>query len=237
LLIPPKYLQAYWGLEPKIIVHVGAHEAEELPLYQERAWGGEKIVFVEALPEKAEQLRQRFVNQPEVHIVEALAWSESGESRAFYEASNGESSSTLRFREHSSLYPSITVSKVHTLESRRLSEVSSINELPSIGLLNLDIQGSELRALQGLVETLPRVGAIYSEVNLKEVYEGNSFLIDIDSFLKPFGFELVDWEYVDGAWGDALWLRKVPLGPRALRRRARRLHMRLANILADVRPF
>ena len=237
MLLPPKYLEAYWGIKPHVIVHVGAHEAEELPLYQECAWGQEKIILVEALPEKAEQLRKLFANQPEVHVVQALAWNESGETRVFYEASNGESSSALRFRDHSNLYPNITVSRTHELETKRLSEISSINELRSIDLINLDIQGSELRALQGLADCLSNVAAVYSEINLREVYEGNSFISEIDSFLSDRGFELVDWEYVDNAWGDALWLRKVPFGPKALRRRARRLHMRGANVLADVKPF
>lgn len=54
------------GIEPLHIVHVGAHQGEEMPFYAEA--GANHVTLVEPLPALAESLRGRF---PEATVVEA----------------------------------------------------------------------------------------------------------------------------------------------------------------------
>ncbi len=67
------------------------------------------------------------------------------------------------------------------------------NGNPPIQLMKFDIQGAELKALQGGVRVLrSSTLLIYIEVWLYPVYQGCALFGDIDSFLRQNGFELLD---------------------------------------------
>jgi FMN phosphatase YigB (HAD superfamily) len=57
MLIPVQILKKYWGVNPNSIVHVGAHDAEELEEYANAGWGS--VTWIEAQPQKISQLRKR----------------------------------------------------------------------------------------------------------------------------------------------------------------------------------
>ena len=214
MLIPAAELNRYWLLAPKTVVHIGAHEAEEFDDYQRLGWGILRTVWVEALPEKAEIVRSRVSAGSNQTVLNLVLWDTTGESIAFHEASNGQSSSALPMKEHAKLYPHITVTQHRDFRTSRLEDAIDLSELGEIGLVNLDIQGAELRALEGFGEHLSQVSAVYSEVNLRELYEGCALLAELDRWLGVRGFTRVDWEFLDDGWGDALWLRNdaIPTG-------------------------
>lgn len=63
----------------------------------------------------------------------------------------------------------------------------------AIQVMKFDIQGYELTALKGAVQTLQSSTLlIYSECWFNPVYEGGALLGDIDGFLRPYGFKLFD---------------------------------------------
>ena len=75
--------------------------------------------------------------------------------------------------------------------------------------MNLDIQGAELLALQGIGEELTNLKAIFTEINTDYVYQECALITEIDQYLSNFGFERVEtvmWS--DHPWGDALYLKK-----------------------------
>ncbi len=224
MLIPPPKLERYWGLHPDLILHIGAHLAEEREAYERMAWGSTRVIWVEAMPESAAILREQFKGQAQHELVEALAWDVSGETVTFSIANNGESSSALAMKDHLVQYPHIVVESRLEMTTTALADILDFEDLGRIDLVNLDIQGAELRALQGLEPQLWRVDAIFSEVNKRELYAGGALLPEMDEWLGARGFTRVDWEMLPAGWGDALWLRDGarPTGAR-VRRFARRL--------------
>jgi len=97
------HLKNYSGFRPRVIVHVGAHLAEELAAYE--ALSPEIIVWIEADPE----IYRRLVDavgcrgSPAVrHIcVNALIADTAGRDHKFYHFSNdGQSSSVFRSAEN-----------------------------------------------------------------------------------------------------------------------------------------
>jgi len=231
MLIRPKLLTRYWDLCPETIVHVGGHEAEELREYQEEGWGSAGVIWVEALPAQAQYIRGLVASQPHHTVLEAVVWDRAGVEIDFHEASNTQASSVLEFGSHQHSYPEIhrvrTIPMVtNTLENLLQSHISG-----GIGLLNLDVQGSELQVLQGLGPRISDVETIYTEVNVEEVYKGCVLLEDLDSWLSEQGFVQVDIRLTQDGWGDGLWLRRdrVPSNP-ALRRNGRRVHTALGKI-------
>ena len=74
--------------------------------------------------------------------------------------------------------------------------------------INLDIQGTELKALKGMDYYLKFVDYIYTEVNSCEVYKGCTIISDLDDYLNNYGFKRVKTSWVeDKTWGDAFYIR------------------------------
>jgi len=230
VLIPAAELSRYWLLTPPVVVHIGAHEAEEFDEYRRLGWGVDGTVWVEALPEKAETVRQRVSAGSNQTVLNLVLWDTTGETITFHEASNGQSSSALAMKEHSDLYPQITVTRDREFTTSRLEDALDLDALGAIGLVNLDIQGAELRALEGFGRHIDNVSAVYSEVNLREIYEGCAMLPELDEWLGARGFTRVDWEFLDDGWGDALWLRTnaIPTG-RGIGRESRKRDEKYRN--------
>ena len=58
----------------------------------------------------------------------------------------------------------------------------------SKGLLKLDVQGFELKVLEGATETLARCAYIYAECSARELYEGQALYGEVAGFLAKHGF-------------------------------------------------
>lgn len=188
-------------------MHVGGHHAEEFDDYCAMGWGRQGILWVEAMEDASAIIRERVKRRAEQSVTTAVVWSESGVRVDFHETSNGQSSSVLELRDHSLHYPDIVVTRSHERVTTTLEELIDWQTMPEIGLLNLDIQGAELHAMQGLGDKIVRVRAIYSEVNVEELYAGCPLLADLDHWLGDRGFTRVTLKLTGQGWGDGLWLR------------------------------
>lgn len=220
MLISVRQLRRFWKLQPLVLLHVGAHEGEELEDYVNERWGMTQTAWVEANPEVADKLVMRLsAGKLGNHcVIQALAWDTDDDEVSFYVASNSQASSALPMRVHLLEYPGIHVDQEIQVRARRLEKLIP-EDFPPIDFINLDVQGSELRVLKGLGSRINEVLAIYSEVNIKELYSGCAMLEELDGWLLDRGFVRVDWELTKAGWGDALYLRANVLPKaRALRR-------------------
>ena len=208
MFIPLKILKEKYNLNLKNILHVGAHEGQELNDYIE--CGAEKIHWIEANTDLANKLSSR--QDPLIHkITNAVVSDQDDQEVVFKIANNTQSSSILDLGEHSNLFPDI----YYTHEEKRLTKtLNSImiehKFLNKINFLNIDIQGAELLALQGLTEHLDSIESIYIEINDSEVYKNCAQTNEIDEFLIQFDFERKEkYLYSDHTWGDAFYIKKT----------------------------
>lgn len=56
----------------------------------------------------------------------------------------------------------------------------------------MDVQGAEVMILDDLKSLLPRIGAIYVEVEMVELYKGEALFPDISKLLQGHGFFIAD---------------------------------------------
>jgi FkbM family methyltransferase len=193
-----------WNVRPKGVLHVGAHKAEEWPRYQEHNWT--PVIWVEGQAELVEFLVDSLPKEGN-EIIQAYVWSESGIEKTFNVASNGQSSSLLKFGSHAIDYPEIHFQEISTIRTKRLDEV--LSGMPPFDFVNIDLQGVELEALIGLGHYIHQVKWIYSEVNRKEVYINCTNVKKLDLYLQTFGFSRVATRWCLGkGWGDALYVQK-----------------------------
>lgn len=203
MLIDTNTLKYKFGVNPKGILHVGAHLGEELGMYLNAGWLC-PIIWVEGQANLAARLTSCL---PSNHkVINAFVWDLDGINLNFKVTNNSQSSSLLNLGTHKHNYPDIFVNKVEVVQTKRLD--SLIESSDNIDLLVLDIQGAELKALIGLGDHLKRVNYVYSEVNKWGVYEDCALVKELDQYLGHFGFKRVATSWVRGAgWGDALWIR------------------------------
>ena len=200
MLIPLDWLVQKYGVQFTGVLHVGAHECEEIFAY-ERYLGRDSVVWVEALPDKVDFCKAQF---PGVLIENAVV-SDCVESVVFHRSNNGQSSSILDFGTHAVHHPQVWYVGDFEVLTQRLDSILEKYIVP-FNFVNLDIQGAELKALKGM--DLSSIQYIYTEVNSDYVYKGCCLVTEIDEYLGQFGFKRVETSWCgETGWGDAFYIK------------------------------
>ncbi len=197
-----------YSITPRGVIHVGAHEGAEITAYQQM--GAHKVLFVEANPSVFERLQANIAVYPNVEAVNCAIADRNG-TVDLHVTSFDQSSSILQLKHHQEIYPHITETHQITVQSKTLDTLLQEQELnPSeFNILNIDIQGAELLALQGATNWLKSVELINTEVNYEELYEGCALIDQLDEFLGRHGFQRVATTTpIHPSWGDAIYVKK-----------------------------
>ena len=202
MLIPLNWLVQKYGVRFSGVLHVGAHECEEIADY-DKYLGRDLVVWVEALPDKVEFCKTTY---PGILIEQAVV-SDCVESVVFHRSNNGQSSSILDLGTHMIHHPHIHYVGDYEVKTQRLDSILNKYTVP-FNFINLDIQGAELKALKGMESYLSSIQYIYTEVNSDYVYKGCCLVTELDEYLGQFGFKRVEtsW-YGQAGWGDAFYIK------------------------------
>lgn len=189
---------------PCKILHIGAHEAEELDLYISNGW--KDVVWVEAIPEKYEIVKHKISSYENMKVFNYAVWIESGLTFDFYQTNNGQSSSIYPLKKHSQVYPDIIVDKIISVNTITVDDLmKNIGWQPD--LIYLDIQGAEYEALLGAKNTLNKTKYIYTEVSYDELYDGAKLEPELTAMLEKFNFhKKLEVKAID-SWGDAFYVK------------------------------
>lgn len=189
------------------IVHVGAHEGEEVETYHQN--GIANICLIEPCGPAFKFLLQRFGVFARIELFNVACGSYTGEASMFVEKANhGQSNSLLKPANHLKHYPEIQFTETELVQVRPLDALS----LPGgINMLVMDVQGAECQVLTGATHYLKSFDYIYTEVNEDgaNLYEGACGITELDAILHEFS--RVETKFTRQGWGDALYLRKSKL--------------------------
>jgi FkbM family methyltransferase len=191
-----------YGIRPTGVVHVGGHLGEEFSEYKSHKWGN--VLWIEAQPRLARHL-EKLISGSSDRVINAAVWDSSGVRLKLHITSNSESSSLLEFGTHSLEHPDIVVTSELEVVTETLDDI--VPKDAQFDYLALDIQGVELRALQGFEAGLGRVNWICTEINNKEVYKGCAQITEIDRFLSAYDFKRCATRMTPFGWGDAIYIR------------------------------
>ena len=202
MLISLEELVQKYGIQFRGVLHVGAHECEELRDY-EKYVRRDQVLWIEALPAKVAMSQQRYPGL----LIEHAVVSDVEEEVDFHVSNNGQSSSLLEFGLHEKFHPQVTFIGSVRVRTQLLGNILRRHETMDCNFLNLDIQGAELRALRGMEQYLPKVDYVYTEVNSDFVYKGCALVKDLDEYLGRFGLYRVETVWTECDWGDAFYVR------------------------------
>lgn len=185
--------------------HIGAHDCEEMPFYNQLGVSATDVVWIDAIDAKVAEAYNRGIP----NVYNAVITDKDDDLVVFNISNNGQSSSVLEFGTHSHEYPGIVYVKRVAKSSITIDTFFSRNGLDArkYDFWNFDIQGAELMALRGADDAIKSAKAIYLEVNVNELYQGCGRIGEVDAFLLEKGFARVLTRFVRQGWGDALYVR------------------------------
>ncbi len=214
MYISVKNIIKNYNLNIRGIIHIGACKGEEIFSYFRN--GIKKIVLIEANIKLINRLKfKSFIYNNlfnmDIKIENFAASDRSGNKIKLNIANNTQSSSILKLGKHSDLYPEIKYINEMEVETNTINQIfQNKYNIKEFNFMNLDIQGAELLALKGSDNILRYIDAIYTEVNLDEIYLNCARIEDIDKYLEIFGFERVLLATPESdLWGDALYVKKI----------------------------
>ncbi len=202
MLISFNYLYEKYKLNITGIIHIGAHECEEIIEY-EKYINRDKILWVEALPDKVIYCKNKY---PNLKIEEAVV-SNVNEEVTFNIANNTQASSYLELGTCTIIHPEICFINSFKTNTKTMNEILENYNNISFNFLNMDIQGTELKALKGMEKYLNTIDYIYTEINNEYVYKNCTLINELDEYLKNFNFKRVEIHTYGIHWGDAFYIK------------------------------
>ncbi|MDY7012983.1 MAG: FkbM family methyltransferase [Cyanobacteriota bacterium] len=176
------------------ILDLGANRGQTAIQYRAKFPNSEIYCF-EPFPNSVAQLRKQFSDDRRVHIIPKAVARSKGIARFYI---NG-------FHETNSLFPRPLSARRYypkAAETQKVVEVETIdidsflkkNNMASVDIIKLDIQGGELDALRGAEAILKtgKISLIYTEIMFVPHYEGAPLFHEIWSFLSQFGYSLFE---------------------------------------------
>lgn len=199
-----------YNLPIRGVIHIGAHYGQEYAQYVE--WGVTRFVFFEPLPGAFAGLKA-LAGKPGVTIVEKAIGPTNGPMTMYVETANSGMSSSLLAPGMGmrSFYADIVFRDLDRIEVEQVRLDDWMRGNANVGdynMINIDVQGYELQALQGAPETLAHMDAVYAEINRLEMYESGALVDKLDEYLASFGFERVETTWMHPAWGEGLYLKR-----------------------------
>jgi FkbM family methyltransferase len=200
------------------VVHVGAHRAEEVPVF--RQFGFEQAVLIEANPGHAAALRDQFAGDPTVSVVASAVGDRNGVAQLLVHTSrrgSTEPASLLPLLELQRIVPTLTTPTSIDVPIATLDELWRRGLIDPMrhNLLVVDVQGAEAMVFGGGRAFTATLDAIITEVNVIPLYEGVVLEGKLLAELTGQGFtprQSVYHELFRGddrfvAWGECLLVR------------------------------
>ena len=198
--------------ENPVIFDVGAHEGETIKRFL-KIYTNPKIYSFEP-QKKCFQKLKSYKNKD--CIIENIAFGEKKEVKSIFIYKDSSTSSLYNLSKNTKYNKDLNVESEETINIETLDNYVKKNNISFIDLLKIDTQGHEKKVLEGALETL-RKKTFLLEVELifVDYYDKKNSFYDLESILKPIGFELYSLSTPTFSkihrikWIDALYINKT----------------------------
>ena len=184
-----EHLRVLRRLECRTIIDIGANRGQ-FALAARRCFPGARLVSFEPLPGPADVYRRIFAGDASALLHAAAIGPERG--RFLIHVSEKDDSSSLLppTALQRQLFPGTREVASVPVEVGPLERYLTGGEISTPALLKLDVQGFELKALQGCESLFDRLNYIYVECSFIELYENQPLVHEIIHYLDYHGFSL-----------------------------------------------
>ncbi len=213
-------LQTFFNTKDALVIFdIGSCEGEDSIKYS-RIFPFSKIYAVEALPSNLPLLKGN-LDKYAVFNVEILPFALSNNKgiSKFYVSSGkpdeqpdnldwdfgNKSSSLLPPDKHLETAPWLKFQSVIDVETRTIKDICTEKRIDYIDFIHMDVQGAELKVLEGAEDILEKVKVIWLEVESITLYENQPLKPDIEEFMQQHSFYKVK-DTVNSISGDQLYI-------------------------------
>lgn len=216
----------------KTIIEVGARDCQESVQFSDLLPDATVFAF-ECNPHTINLCKQNIENHPNIKLIEKAVSDKNGKitfypidvKRTITTWSDGNPGASSLFKASGKYPVEQYVQKEIEVESITLKKFLDDEEINSIDVLWMDIQGAELIALQGCEQRINDIKLIHLEVEFFEIYSNQPLFNEINSFFKKKGFIFIMFTALGQYAGDAIYLNKSVL------RKSEVLRMNIKNCI------
>jgi len=204
------------GTRVQTILDIGAHIGETAVRYSS-AFPESTIYSFEPFPESFQELRRRFKGNGLVKPIQLAISNKAGRRKFYVNQASGTNSLLPTVDDVGYWVTPDLVTNIATIEVAvtTIDDFCKQEIIDEIQILKMDIQGGELRALEGATEKLRQgsVSLIYTEILFVPIYEGQALFYEICNFLSGYGYTLFNMYNCccsrkgQVKWGDAIFIR------------------------------
>jgi 2-O-methyltransferase len=195
--------------ENAVIIEAGMFDAADTEDFA-RVFPAGKIHGFECLPHYYDLSCKRLASYSNVATYPLALNDAVGELDFYVSTTNGElsaSGSLLAPKLHQEVHPHVKFNERIKVKAITLDQWAVEYGIPQVDFLWLDLQGAEIRALQGAEKVLQNVKGIFTEVSLIETYENVPLYEEVKTFLQSKGFR-IEKEYLPYKdMGNVLFLK------------------------------
>ncbi len=208
MMISFDYLVSKHKLDIKGVLHLGASTGQERKEYDNYCKGD--VLWVEAIPSVYLELVKNIELYEKQRAFNACLSNVDNEEVVFNVSNNeSQSSSMFELGTHLLIHPEVHYIEQITMKTKRVDTLFKGYSFKNINFLNVDLQGAEHLAIEGMGDLIKNIDYALLEVNMKETYKGCMLIPDLDYFMMQRGFERVETgDWVAETWTDALYVRK-----------------------------
>jgi FkbM family methyltransferase len=172
----------------RTLIDIGANKGQfSLAFRSQRP--GARIEAFEPLPQPANIYERVFARDARVALHRVAIANEEGIAQ-FFVADRDDSSSLLPPGQGQADAFGVHNERTIQVEVKRLDSCVTIADLPRPIMMKIDVQGAELKVLQGCA-ALDAIDFVYVELSYVVLYDGQPLFDEVATYLRGRGFDLV----------------------------------------------
>ena len=184
------------------VLHIGAHEGQEASFY---AQCNVPVTWIEALPAKYEALQRNIQEFPRQNAICALLGDSNVREVEFFISNNDSASSSIYLPSAEANVPFEMIKKTF-LEMKRLDSLISPELAKKLKHWVVDVQGAELKVLEGAGELIHFCNSIIVEAKRQSNYTNGTTWGELVNFLELNGFVAL-WQIGENDEDNAYFIR------------------------------
>jgi FkbM family methyltransferase len=199
-------LQKIVGPKPGVIFDVGANKGATYRMFRS-IFPRSPIYAFEPDPRAFATLKAKAEGDAEAHLSPLAISDQIGEVE-FNVMDASELNSLLPATQASEIAGTVTTREKIKVQSDTLDAFTARAGISRVDLLKMDIQGAEIRALEGARTLLGRraIGCLYLELSFYETYQGAPLATDVIAYLHARSYRLACLYNLQYAEGSAVLL-------------------------------